>query len=464
MADNNYSNVIAPSDGVRRFLLKPSVMMLGLAFTVYSVFAFQMNAFEHERLGATLRSSLLYLAYFGVPLGILTSGIFARVRKMGMAYCMISLIVAALGALLLFLNTIAWLMREMSWMGMLGSGLELLTFALITAVGVNLVMSCMEFRIVPALGLAGVICTAAALIFTGIRVITSYSSMQFAWDSSFDWHNLAAQVQADRLQMHAKWIFRSIPMSDAAALKKMFTLRFGERAAVCFLYGVLALFFTDYYKEMKGFNRLISHASEYVDIPTARISESLARTEQMITQKLKPSGGSVKNRLQKLDEMTRAKAKGHNITALSEEFEAENDWNEPSRRGDRERNGGYDDDRPRRRQREEDSGYDDDRPRRRRREEDSGYDDDRPRRRKRREEEDELTEEERYIMEERRKRSEKQREATRRSKRTDTEPDYRQRRQERISRSESELQRDMNQYYDNYMQIREDRQRRDSSE
>ncbi len=532
MADNNYSNVIAPSDGVQRFLLKPSVVLMGLAAVIYSIFAFRMNGFEHTHLGGTLRSTMLFLAYVGVPTGILTACLFSRIRALGQAYSMISLIVAALGMFLMAFNAIAWVFHEKGWQGMLGSGLELLALALATAVFVNLVMSCMEFRIVPVLALIGVFVTVAALMITAIRIVDAFASLNFAWDSEMNWSLLADHVKEDGLAAQAKWVFRSIPMRDAKALATMFRLRLYERIAVCVFYGALILFLMDYYREMKAFNKLMEHASEYVEIPKARIAETLAKKEQEISDRLR-SPGSVRSRLRKLDELTRAKEQGLDITAMSAELDreyaegyeederprrrrtAEEDYDEderPRRRRTAEED--YDEDERLRRRRAADEGYEEDerprrrraaeedddayerprrrraaeddddgyeRPRRRRAvegfESDEDYDDVRPDRERRRggdraektrpkkrrmDDDDELTEEERYLMEERRKRQASS--GRRRSSHERDGDDYRQRRQERLSRRESDMQKSMNEYYDNYMQIREERERGRRSE
>ena len=79
--DNNYSNIIAPSDGVRRFLCKTSVLMVSLLSAVFCVCAFRMNMLEANTLGSTLRSNMLYAGYAnpisisvpGVPLNKITA-------------------------------------------------------------------------------------------------------------------------------------------------------------------------------------------------------------------------------------------------------------------------------------------------------------------------------------------------------------------------------------------------------
>ena len=381
MAKNNYSNVITPSDGVRRFLCGTSVLLLGLAAVLYSYFAYRMNAFEREVLGSSARSIMLYAAYVMVPLGILTAGAFSRIKAMGPAFGMISLIVSVLGIFIMFMNSIASLKYERNFQGILGSALEFLTFAAALTVLINLTMSCMEFKTVPVLGIVGAVCAAFALIITGIRIITYFSSMQFAWNQDFDWNNLAEQIKTDNLQYQAKWIFRNIRMSHPDELKKMFMLRFYERISSCVFYGAFAVFFINYRKEMASFNKLMDHASEYVDIPTMRISDSIAKTEQIISDKIKNGGNSVKKHLRKLNDMTRAKGEGLDITNMSDEFERERDLENEYYKRPIQSEDGYEDERPRQRRRSED-GYEDERPRQRRRSED-GYEDERPRQRRR---------------------------------------------------------------------------------
>lgn len=441
MANNHFSNVIAPSDGVRRLLCETAVLFLGLAAILYCFFAYRMNAFEYHILGSSVRSTLLYAAYVMVPLGILTAGAFSRMKQLGDAFGMISLIVTSLGMILLFLNSIASLKYERNLEGILGSGLEFLTFAVAVAVFVNLTMSCMEFRTVPALGIVGAICALLAMLLTVIRTVEAFSAFSFTWDfawnKDFDWSNLPSEVESNHLTYHAKWIFRNIKMNHPDELEKMFLLRLLERLSACVLYGIFAFFFLRYYNEMKKFNKLMEHAGEYVEIPTMRIADSLAKTEQVISDKLKNGGDSVKMRLRKLNDMTKAKEEGLDITVMSDEW-----------------------DRERRRSLEDDS--DEERPRRRRSVEDD-FEEERPRRRRRpvEKEEDELTEEERYLMEERRKRNpnqeeeREQRRAKRASRRRDD--DYRQRRRDRLESRESDMEKSMNDYYDNYMQVREER-------
>ena len=167
MADNNYSNVIAPSDGVHRFLLKPSIMLLGLAALFYSVCAFRMNGYEHTSLGGSLRSTMMFIACVIVPLGILTAGVFSRTDSMGMAYTMISLSVASLGLLVMVCNAISWMKHDTMKQMLADSLWEWLAFVMALAVFVNLSLSCMEYRLVPLLGYLGALCAADRVPYGG---------------------------------------------------------------------------------------------------------------------------------------------------------------------------------------------------------------------------------------------------------------------------------------------------------
>ena len=171
--DNNYSNIIAPSDGVRRFLCKTSVLMVSLLSAVFCVCAFRMNMLEANTLGSTLRSNMLYAGYIMLPLGLLTAAIFARIKSMGLAFSMISLLFATAAAFMLLLNSLASLLREGRLLGISGSLLEFLTFGAFFALLVNLVMSCMEFRLRP------VIISASWWIPTSCAITPSGSSGAF---------------------------------------------------------------------------------------------------------------------------------------------------------------------------------------------------------------------------------------------------------------------------------------------
>ena len=477
--ENNYSNIIAPSDGVRRFLCKTSVLMVSILSAVFCVCAFRMNMLEANTLGGSLRSSMLYAGYIMLPLGMITAAIFARVRKMGLAFSMISLLVATAAAFMLLLNSLASLLREGRLLGVSGSLLEFLTFGAFFALLVNLVMSCMEFRLQPIIGTVGALAAASALIVTSIRTMLSYSALNFAWKSDFDWNNLSKLVDTDKLRYHAQWIFRSIPKGNANALHAMFGLRFYERITACVFYAMIIMIFLKYKKEMKAFNKLLAHAGEYVEIPTARIYRNIfgsgARNDaepKVQTPKKHKGGGSVKSRLRDLSNMTRAKEQGMDITELADDYDArrasENeqysyspdddglDYSDDAelteeerfimeKRREMTRSAGHPDerrdasgrsdefgeeDRPRPRRRSDEFGEGDrprprrrsdefgegDRPRPRRRSDEFGEGDgQRPRRRSdeygegdrprpRRRPEEELTDQEKYILEERRRR------------------------------------------------------------
>ena len=466
MENNHFSNIIAPADGVRRFLCKPSVLLTGLATILFSVFSFRMNQFEHTLSGGSLRSTMLFGAYIMLPLGLLTAAVFARIKKMGLAYAMISLLVATAGAFMLFLNAFASLLRESRLQGVVGSFLEWLTFAVMTAICVNLVMSCMEFKIQPVLGTIGTAVALLALAVTTMRIVNSFSAMQFVWNEGYDWTTMAEQVKADKLQYHYKWIFRSVAMNNAKALRQMYSLRLWERIASCVFYTFAAFFGVKYKSEMKAFNKLIEHAGEYVDIPKARIAYSLNRETEESGHFAKRESGTVRKRLSILNHMVKAKEQGLDITHIEEEWDRRPDSDDkeeerprPSRR-DRE---DYGEERPRPSRRDrEDYGEERPRPSRRDRED---YGEERPRRREdygeerpRRREEKELTEEEKYLMEERRRRDpdyDRARRTGRDNSRGST--DYRRQRSDRIKHNDADLQKSLNDYYNNYMQIREQR-------
>ena len=448
--DNNYSNIIAPSDGVRRFLCKTSVLFASLFSAAFCVFAFRMNMLEANTLGGSLRSSMLYAAYVMLPLGMLTSVIFARIKSMGLAFSMISLLIAMISSFMLLLNSLASLLREGRLLGISGSLFELLTFGALFALLVNLVMSCMDFKLQPVIGSIGAVASGIAMVITSIRTTMSYSALSFAWNSEFDWKNLGKIVDTDKLRYHAEWIFRSIPRDSAGALHTMFGMRLFERVSACVFYCFMIMIFLKFQKEMKAFNKLLQHASEYVEIPTARIYQGIfgsgARNdgEPVVQTQKKKTGESLKSRLRALSNIAKAKEQGMDITEMADEYD--------SRRADDEENYGYssygehseydDDDnlteeeryivesrrrmsqsgedssgRPGRRRRSDDFG-EDERPGRRRRSDDFGEDErpGRPRRsddfgederpgRPRPEQEEELTEQEKYLMEERRRRA-----------------------------------------------------------
>ena len=424
--DNNYSNIIAPSDGVRRFLCKTSVLIVSILTAVFCACAFRMNMLEARTLGSTLRSNMLYAAYIMLPLGLLTASIFARVKSMGLAFSMISLLVATAAAFMLLLNSLASLLREGRLLGISGSLLEFLTFGAFFALLVNLVMSCMEFRLQPVIGTIGSLSSILAMIVTSIRTMLSFSALSFAWKSEFDWTNLGKLVDTDKLRYHAEWIFRSIPRGNASALHSMFMLRFYERISACVFYAIIIMIFMKYQKEMRAFNKLLAHAGEYVEIPTARIYQSIfgsgARndSEPVVQTPKTRSGSSVRSRLRELSNMAKAKEQGMDITDLADEYDTrrENENNEnrySSEAGDLNyseddelteeerfimesrrrlsRSDGSSDENPRQRRRDEfgddnrprqrrrDEFGDDDRPRQRRR--DDPRDDDRPRQRRR---------------------------------------------------------------------------------
>ena len=452
--DNNYSNIIAPSDGVRRFLCKTSVLFASLVTAAACYYAFRMNMLEGGALGHSLRSSVLCAAYIMLPFGLFTAAVFARIRKMGLAFSMISLVIAMLSSFMLLLNALASLLREGRLLGISGSLFEFLTFGLFSALLVNLVMSCMDFIIQPLIGTIGSVISAVALIITSIRTTLSYSALRFAWNPQFDWNNLSKTVDTDRLSYHAEWIFRSIPRSDAAALETMFRMRFYERVSACLFYCVLIMIFLKYQKEMRAFNKLLEHASEYIEIPTARIYRGIfgsgARNdgERIEHTPKKRTGESVKSRLRDLSNMAKAREQGMDITEMAEEFNTrrakENEYytyprddedmdyseddelteeerfimenrrkmaprsdgpREDDRPGQRRRNDGpREDDRPGQRRRN-DGPREDDRPGQRRRNDGFG-EDDRPRQRKPQQNK-ELTEQEKYLLEERRKRAER---------------------------------------------------------
>ena len=369
--ENNYSNIIAPSDGVRRFLCKTSILFASLLSAVYCYFAFRMNMLEANTLGDSLRSKVLVAAYLMLPVGLLTAAIFARIKAMGLAFSMISLVIAMLSSFMLLLNSLASLLRESRLLGISGSLFELLTFAGLFALLVNLVMSCMDFRLQPIIGAIGAAAAVIAMIITSIRTTMSFSALRFAWNTDFDWKNLGKMVDTDKLRFHAEWIFRSIPRGNASALHTMFSMRFYERISACVFYCFLIMVFLKFQKEMKTFNKLLQHASEYVEIPTARIYQRIfgsgARNdgEPVIPTPKKHTGESLKSRLRALGNMMKAKEQGMDITEMADEYD--------SRRADEEEKLSFSFN-------SEDREYSD---------------------------EDELTEEERYIMESRRKMSSK---------------------------------------------------------
>ena len=479
--ENNYSNIIAPSDGVRRFLCKTSVLVVSLLSAVFCVCAFRMNMLEAGTLGSTLRSNMLVAAYIMLPLGLITSAVFARIRAMGLAFSMISLLIATAAAFMLMLNAFASLLREGRLLGISGSLLELLTFIAFFALLVNLVMSCMEFKLRPVIGTVGGLSATLAMIVTSIRTVLSYSALSFAWKSVFDWKNLGKLVDTDKLRYHAEWIFRSIPRGNASALHSMFTLRLYERISACLFYAMIIMIFMKFQKEMKAFNKLLEHAGEYVDIPTARIYQNIfgsgARNdaepagsgEPVVQKPKKTSGGSLKSRLRELSNMTKAREQGMDITDMADDYDTRRaseraseryapesdamDYSDDAELTEEERyimekrrsfarsQGNAEDDRPRQRRRDDfgeddrprqrrrDDFGEDDRPRQRRRDDfgeddrprqrrrDDFGEDDRPRQRRRddfgendrqrprrRPPERELTDQEKYLMEERRKR------------------------------------------------------------
>ncbi len=298
-SENTYSNIIAPSDGVRRFLCKTSVLVLGIIALVYSVCAFRMNSLEHSFSGGSLRTVMLYVAYVLFPIGVLAAAVCARIKKFGLAYSMIALLVAVVGCFMLFLNSLSALFREADMQGYLGGFFEMLAFGAALAVLVNLTLSCMNFRLLPIIGNIGMIAALLALIITGARIAIVYSSMQFAWNSNFDWGNLASQVSGDNLQHQANWIFRCITL-DSFEAKEMFMLRFYERISACIFYSVLIVFSLKYKNSMARFNKLLVNAGEYVDIPQANLAESLAETEKIIGEKLKSGSRSFKERFKNM--------------------------------------------------------------------------------------------------------------------------------------------------------------------
>ena len=446
--DNNYSNIIAPSDGVRRFLCKTSVLMVSLLSAVFCACAFRMNMLEADTLGGTLRTGMLCVAYVLLPLGLVTSAIFARVKSMGLAFSMISLLVAAFSAFMLLMNSLASLLREGRLLGISVSLVEFLTFGAFLALLVNLVMSCMDFKIRPVIGNIGAVFSTVAMILTSVRTVLSYSALSFARNSEFEWSNLAELVDTDKLRYHAAWIFRSIPRGNASALHAMYSVRFYERISACLFYGMIIMIFIKYQKEMKAFNKLLDHASEYVEIPTARIYQSIfgsgAKNDEEQSVAVKPSlsgKGSVRRRLRDLANMTHAKEQGRDITDLADSYDAQRaaDYYEENmlsrsmadddlrmetsdeelteeeryimemrrRRSQRSESG---EDRPRQRRRDDEFG--EERPRQRRRDDEFG--EERPRQRRRDDEsgeerprQRELTDQEKYLMEERRKRQRK---------------------------------------------------------
>lgn len=324
--ENNYSNIIAPSDGVRRFLCKTSVLSASMISLAFSVCAFLMNRLEASTLGGSLRSSVLYMAYILFPLGLLTAAVFARIKSMGLAYSMISLLAATVSSFMLLLNSLASLMREGRLLGISGSLLEFLTFAALFALIVNLVMSCMDFRLQPIIGTVGAIVTVLAMIVTSVRTMLAFSALSFAWKPEFDWHNLSKTVATDKLSFHADWIFRSIPRGNAEALAAMFELRFFERISACIFYCVMIMIFLKFQKEMKAFNKLLEHASEYVDIPTARIYQGIfgsgAKNDVEPVIPVKRSGSSsIRSRLRELSNMTRAKEQGMDISEMADDYD-----------------------------------------------------------------------------------------------------------------------------------------------
>ena len=329
--ENNYSNIIAPSDGVRRFLCKTSVLMAGLISAVYCVCAFRMTMIEAGALGSTLRSNVLYAAYILFPLGIITAAVFARVKSMGLAFSMLSLLAAMAASLMLFLNSFASLLREQRLTGVTGGLLEFLTFGAFFALLVNLVMSCMDFKIQPMMGLIGAFFAAPSLVVTSVRTMLSFNALDFAWKPVFEWSNLRTMTEADNLRYHASWIFRSVIRSDAKWLRMMFEWRFYERIGACLLYAFMLMVFLKYLKEMKAFNKLLEHAGEYVDIPTARIPQAIfgsggrdeAAPSEAEEVRQGKSSGSLRWRLLNLANMTKAKEKGMDISDLAEEYDAQ---------------------------------------------------------------------------------------------------------------------------------------------
>ena len=325
--NNNYSNIIAPSDGVRRFLCKTSALMVSILSAVFCACAFRMNMLEATTLGGSLRSNMLYAAYILLPLGMLTACIFARIKSMGLAFSMISLLAATAAAFMLLLNSLASLLREGRILDVSGSLMEFLTFGAFFALLVNLVMSCMEFRIQPIIGTIGSIVAALAMILTSIRTTLSYTALSFAWKSQFEWKNLGKLVDTDKLRYHAAWIFRSIPRGNASALHTMFGLRLYERVSACLFYGIIIMLFLKYKNDMKAFNKLLEHAGEYVEIPTARIYQGIfgsgARNDaEPVVQTQKKTGSSLKSRLRDLTNMTRAQENGMDITELADDYDA----------------------------------------------------------------------------------------------------------------------------------------------
>ena len=325
--ENNYSNIIAPSDGVRRFLCKTSVLVVSILSAVFCGFAFRMNLLEAGTLGGTLRSGVLYVSYILFPLGLLLAAVFARVKSMGLAFSMLALLAAALSSFMLLLNSFASLLRESRMLGVCGSLLELLTFAAFFALLVNLVMSCMDFTLQPIIGTVGSMIALSAMIATSVRTMLSFSAFRFAWQPEFDWRNLAEQVTV-RLRFHAAWIFRSIPLGNAKAAREMFELRFGERITACLFYAMAAMILIKFRKETSSFNRLLEHAGEYVEIPKARIRETLFGTSAQTEDGQPPvlqrkGGGSVRRRLRELDDMAKAREKGLDITDMADYYDAD---------------------------------------------------------------------------------------------------------------------------------------------
>ncbi|MDD6395911.1 MAG: hypothetical protein PUB37_07005 [Firmicutes bacterium] len=443
-AENTYSNVIAPSDGVRRLLCKTSVLFMGVIALVYSVFAFRMNAFEHSFSGGSLRTTMLYAAYFMFPLGILGAAICARIKQCGLAYCMIALLVADVGSFMLFLNSLSAFLRESDIQGYLGGAFELLAFAAVLAVLVNLTLSCMNFRLIPLFGTVGTITAVLALIITGARIAIAYSSMQFAWNSEFDWGNLALQVSGDNLQHQANWIFRCITLGSVEA-EEMFMLRFCERISACLLYIAFIVFFVKYKNSMTNFNKLLTHASEYVDIPQANIAESIAETEKKIEEKLKSGTQSVKERLKNIK-------KSGNDNELPELFNPLN----ISENSDEPVSDGFEP--PKKRRRPEEMSDEEMRERARRRRPEGMSDEEMRERARRREAE--MTDEEKYLLEERRRRNlnydENRRRQMNQSRQESEEERARRIRQARRRAESNASASDLNDYYDNYMKRRND--------
>ena len=515
-AENTYSNVIAPSDGVRRFLCKASVLFMGILALAYSVFAFRMNAFEHSFSGGSLRTTMLYAAYVMFPLGILGAAIFARIKQCGLAYCMIALLVADAGSFMLFLNSLSAFMRESNIQGYLGGAFELLAFGTVFAIVVNLTVSCMNCRLVPLFGTIGVITAVLALIITGARIAIAYSSMQFAWNSEFDWGNLASQVSGDNLQYQANWIFRCITLGSDEA-KEMFMLRFCERISACMLYASFIVFCVKYKNSMANFNKLLDHASEYVDIPQANIAESIAETEKKIEEKLKSGTQSFRDRLKnikksgnndELPELFNPLSISENSAGLdSDDFEYSQKRRRPEgmseeeirERARRRRPEGMSEEEMReraRRRRPEGMSEEEMRERaRRRRPEGMSEEEMRERARRRRPEgmseeemreralrrrpegmseeemrerarrrESEMTDEEKYLLEERRRRNANHGEERRRPMnqgRQESEEERARRTRQARRRAESNTAApDLNDYYDNYMRHRSDQNNR----